>query len=62
MGIDSYHCVEYQIHGSANVIHFFKEGTRRALGSVMHVDTDPVALALKMVSDMRLKRKALGWQ
>ena len=35
MGIDSYHCVEYQIHGSANIIHFFKEGTRRALGSVM---------------------------
>lgn len=62
MGIDSYHCVEYQIHGSANVIHFFKEGTRGALGSVMHVDTDPVALALKMASDMRLKRKSLGWQ
>ena len=31
------------------------------LGSVMHVDTDPVALGEKIVADMKAKRKALGW-
>lgn len=62
MGINSYHCVEAQIQGSANVIHFLKEGTRETLGSVMHVDTDPVALGEKIVADLREKRKNLGWE
>lgn len=61
MGVNSYHCVEAQIQGSANVIHFLKEGTREALGSVMHVDTDPVSLGNKIVEDLKAKRKALGW-
>lgn len=61
MGVNSYHCVEAQIHGSANVIHFLKEGTRETLGSVMHVDTDPVSLGNKIVEDLKAKRKALGW-
>ncbi|MDD4371011.1 MAG: anaerobic carbon-monoxide dehydrogenase catalytic subunit [Anaerostipes sp.] len=61
LGINSYHCVEAQIHGSANVIHFLKEGTRNALGSVMHVDTNPTALGEKIVADFKEKRKALGW-
>ena len=60
-GVNSYHCVEAQIHGSKNVIEFLKEGTREMLGSVMHVDTDPVALGEKIVADMKAKRKALGW-
>lgn len=61
MGINSYHCVEAQIQGSANVIHFLKEGTRETLGSVMYVDTDPVSLGNKIVEDLKAKRAALGW-
>ncbi|MDE6034578.1 MAG: anaerobic carbon-monoxide dehydrogenase catalytic subunit [Ruminococcus sp.] len=62
MGIDSYHCVEAQIYGSKNVIEFLKEGTKEILGSAMHVDTDPVALAEKIVADMKEQRKKLGWK
>ena len=62
MGIDSYHCVEAQIYGSENVIEFLKEGTKEILGSAMHVDTDPVALAEKIVADMKEQRKKLGWE
>lgn len=62
MGINSYHCVETQIYGSQNVIEFLKDGTRELLGSVMHVDTDPVALGNKIVEDIKAKRKALGWE
>ena len=61
MGVSSYHCVEAQIHGSANVINFLKEGTREMLGSVMNVNTDPVKLGELIVADMREKRKKLGW-
>jgi carbon-monoxide dehydrogenase catalytic subunit len=61
MGISSYHCVEAQIQGSANVVHFLKEGTRELLGSTMNVDVDPIALGNKIVADMKAKRKALGW-
>lgn len=61
MGINSYHCVEAQIYGSQNVIEFLKDGTRELLGSVMHVDTDPVSLGNKIVEDIKAKRKALGW-
>ncbi|MDE5765372.1 MAG: anaerobic carbon-monoxide dehydrogenase catalytic subunit [Ruminococcus sp.] len=61
MGIDSYHCVEAQIYGSKNVIEFLKEGTKEILGSAMHVDTNPVALAEKIVSDMKEQRKKLNW-
>lgn len=61
MGINSYHCVEAQIYGSQNVIEFLKDGTRELLGSVMHVDTDPVVLGNKIVEDIKAKRKALGW-
>ena len=61
MGVNSYHCVEAQIHGSANVINFLKNETRDMLGSVMYVNTDPVALGNKIVADIKEKRKALGW-
>lgn len=61
MGINSYHCVEAQIYGSKNVIEFLKDGTRDLLGSVMHVDTDPVELGNKIVEDIKAKRKKLGW-
>ena len=61
MGINSYHCVEAPIHGSANVIKFLKEDTKSLLGSSMNVDTDPTALGEKIVADFKAKRKALGW-
>ena len=61
MGINSYHCVEAQIHGSKNVIEFLKEGTKEMLGSVMVVDTNPDSLGEKIVADIIEKRKALGW-
>ncbi|MDE5885016.1 MAG: anaerobic carbon-monoxide dehydrogenase catalytic subunit [Oscillospiraceae bacterium] len=60
-GISSYHCVEAQIYGSKNVIEFMKYGTKELLGSTMNVDTDPVALAEKIIADMKEKRKVLGW-
>lgn len=61
MGINSYHCVEAQIHASQNVMEFLKDSTKETLGSVMYVDVDPVALGEKMVEDIKAKRKALGW-
>lgn len=61
MGISSYHCVEAQIYGSKNVIEFLKEGTKELLGSSMNVDTDATALGQKIVDDMKIKRKELGW-
>ena len=60
-GVSSYHCVEPQTYGSANVTYFLKEGSRDALGSAMYVDVDPVALGEKIVADLRAKREALGW-
>ena len=60
-GISSYHCVEAQIYGSKNVIEFLKLGTKETLGSVMHVNVDPVELGAKIVADMKEKRAALGW-
>ncbi len=61
LGLNSYHCVEPQTFGSENVTKFFKEDTKEMLGSVMVVDTDPIALGNRIVSDFEAKRKALGW-
>lgn len=61
MGVNSYHCVEAQIHGSKKVIEFLKEGTKETLGSAMHVDTDPISLGNKIIEDFKEKRRALGW-
>ncbi|MDO5309914.1 MAG: anaerobic carbon-monoxide dehydrogenase catalytic subunit [Planctomycetia bacterium] len=61
MGVNSYHCVEAQIHGSKRVVEFLKYGTKELLGSVMTVDVDPKSLAQKIISDMRAKRAALNW-
>ncbi len=60
-GINSYHCVEAQIHGSKNVIEFLKYGTKELLGSTMTVNVDPTALGQQIVDDFKAKRKALGW-
>ena len=61
-GINSYHCVEAQIHGSKKVIEFLKLGTRETLGSTMTVDVDPTSLGLRIVNDIKSKRRALGWE
>lgn len=61
MGINSYHCVEAQIHGSAKVIKFLKEDTKSMLGSSMNVDTNPTSLGEKIVQDFKAKREKLGW-
>lgn len=60
MGINSYHCVEAQIHGSSKVIEFLKESTKETLHSAMYVDVNPVALGEKIVADMKEKRELLG--
>ncbi len=60
-GINSYHCVEAQIHGSPRTIEFLKEGTRKTLGSVMYVDVNPTALGEKIVEDINEKRKQLNY-
>lgn len=59
-GISSYHCVEAQIHGSAKVIEYLKESTKRTLHAAMVVDVNPVSLGEKIVADMKEKRKQLG--
>lgn len=56
-GINSYHCVEAQIHGSEKVIEFLKEGTKATLHSAMIVDADPVSLGEKIVADLKEKRR-----
>lgn len=61
MGIDSYHCVEAPIHGSSKVIEYLKSSTKDTLKSAMVVDADPKQLGLRIVNDIKEKRKALGW-
>lgn len=60
-GINSYHCVEAPIYGSKNVIEFLKSGSAQLLGSTMTVDTNPVALADRIIDGFKVKRKNLGW-
>ena len=61
-GIDSYHCVEPPVQGSPNVERFLKHDTKETLGAVMIVNTDPKALARKIVADIEKARQALGWK
>ncbi|WP_294153811.1 anaerobic carbon-monoxide dehydrogenase catalytic subunit [uncultured Selenomonas sp.] len=61
MGIDSYHCVEPPVQGSPRTEAFLKDGTRATLGAVMHVNTDPHALAEELISDIHAARQRLGW-
>lgn len=62
LGMNSYHCVEPQTFGSEKVTKFLKEDTKELLGGVMVVDTDPVALGNRIVSDFDEKRRELGWK
>ncbi|MGN8831102.1 hypothetical protein ACTNDZ_00890 [Selenomonas montiformis] len=61
-GIDSYHCVEPPVQGSAHVEDFLKKGTAATLGAVMKVNTDPKALAAQIIADIETQRKKLGWK
>lgn len=61
-GISSYHCVEAQIYGSEKVMKFLKEDTQELLGATMNVNTNPEELAQLILSDMKKKREALGWE
>lgn len=60
-GINSFHCVEPPLHGSDNVMNFMKTGTKELLGSTMTVDVDPISLANKIIEDLKVQRKNLGW-
>lgn len=62
LGINSYHCVHAPVQGSDNVMNFMLTGTKESLGSTMNVDVDPEKLADKIISDLKKKRKALGWK
>ena len=61
LGMNSYHSVYAPVQGSAKVSEFMGHGTKDLLGSEMIVDTDHIALAERIVSDIRNKRKELGW-
>jgi carbon-monoxide dehydrogenase catalytic subunit len=61
LGINSYHSVYAPILGSDRVTEFMTTGTKATLGSEMIVDVDHIALAKRLVDDLKAKRAALGW-
>jgi carbon-monoxide dehydrogenase catalytic subunit len=61
MGLNSYHCIPAPVTGSANVRHFFEEGTEPLLGSRMVVEPEPARLAQRIVADLAARRHGLGW-
>lgn len=62
LGIDSYHCVYAPTQGSENVTNFMQDGTKDILGSRMIVNVNHIELANQIVADLKLQRKALGWE
>ncbi|MHB8128019.1 MAG: anaerobic carbon-monoxide dehydrogenase catalytic subunit [Mobilitalea sp.] len=61
LGINSYHSVYAPTQGSEKVSEFMATGTKEILGSEMVVDVDHIALAHRLVDDLKEKRKNLGW-
>lgn len=61
LGMNSYHCVYAPVQGSQNVSDFLSRGTKPILGSEMIVNTDHIALAQRLVADLKERRRALGW-
>jgi carbon-monoxide dehydrogenase catalytic subunit len=59
-GISSYHCVYPPVQGSDKVMDFVFNA-KDSLGSTMTVDPNPETLAEKIITDIKTKRKALGW-
>ncbi|GAM10241.1 carbon monoxide dehydrogenase 1 [Geobacter sp. OR-1] len=62
LGLNSYHCIAPPVAGSDKVSKFIYEDTQELLGAVMVVDSDPVALAKRIVADFDVRRSAIGWQ
>jgi carbon-monoxide dehydrogenase catalytic subunit len=62
LGINSYHSVYPPVQGSKKVMKFLFEDTQKTLGSIMVVEVDHEKLAKRIVSDIKDKRKALGWE
>ena len=61
LGINSYHSVYAPTQGSEKVSEFMAKGTKDILGSEMVVDVDHIALAHRIVDDLKEKRINLGW-
>ncbi|MCD8318813.1 MAG: hypothetical protein LUC45_08290 [Paraprevotella sp.] len=61
LGINSPHSAHAPIQGSDNVTEFMTKGTKPTLGSEMIVNVDHIALAHKLVADLKEKREKLHW-
>ncbi|WP_287715432.1 anaerobic carbon-monoxide dehydrogenase catalytic subunit [Blautia sp.] len=61
LGMNSYHSVYAPTQGSEKVTEFMAYGTKELLGSEMVVDVDHIALAERIVRDLKEKRRTLGW-
>lgn len=59
LGMNSYHSVYAPVQGSTTVDEFLAHGTKPLLGSEMIVDVDSVALAHRIVNDLKEKRQKL---
>ena len=62
MGINSYHSVHAPLFASLAVTDYLTEKTRSLLGSAMIVDVDHLALADRIIDDIKEKRKNLSWE
>ncbi|HCX65516.1 MAG TPA: carbon monoxide dehydrogenase, partial [Eubacteriaceae bacterium] len=62
LGINSYHCVEAPVEGSANVKKYLYEDTQDIMNSVMVVEINPDKLADRIIEDIKTQRNALGWK
>lgn len=62
LGMNSYHSVYAPVQGSTPVEEFLAHGTKPLLGSEMIVDVDSVALANRIVKDLKEKRQKLWKQ
>ena len=61
LGMNSYHSVYAPTQGSEKVTELMAYGTKELLGSEMVVDVDHIALAERIVRDLKEKRRTLGW-
>ena len=61
LGMNSYHSVYAPTQGSEKVTEFMAYGTKELLGSEMVVDVDHIALAERIVRDLKETRRTLGW-
>ncbi|PAF45933.1 anaerobic carbon-monoxide dehydrogenase catalytic subunit [Helicobacter sp. 11S02629-2] len=59
LGMDTFHCVHPPVYGAPEVMDAVLHP--KALGSTMNVDTDPLALADKIIANLKSKRAKLGW-